>query len=96
MACAAALCSMYGMRLEMSVESFRQSRLATTVLAEYTHESRFEGTEHRECPGLGDVTRVNHALDSRTVDQLDDARHVPHVVVGIAHDSDAHASVRRV
>ena len=46
--------------------------------------------EHIEGLGLGDVPRVDHPVDSRCIEQLDDAADVAQVVVGVADDADSH------
>src|SRR5580704_1168549 len=54
MACAAALLSIYWIRLNMSVESFLQSRLAIHVRAKYAHNS---SAKHATTPFARAVSR---------------------------------------
>ena len=65
--------------------------LAPVVVPVDGHEGHLEGSEGGEGLRLGDVARVDDALDPRLVEERHDARHVGQMVVGVAHDADAHA-----
>ena len=65
------------------------------VVAEHAPQRRFEAGERVDRFRLSDVAGVDHALDARGIEQLDDAPDVLEIVVGVADDADAHGKKKQ-
>ena len=81
----------FGEREAVARDRGAQGVALEVVVAEHAVERRRQPGEHVEGLGLGDVPGMDHALDARRVQELDDAAHVREMIVGVAHYADAHA-----
>ena len=79
----------------MALDRSTQALAFLVVVAKHAGDGRLEFGQHVEGFCLGDIARVNHPLDARRVEQLNDAAHVLQVVVGVADDTDAHGRLAR-
>ena len=70
-------------------------RFALVVVAEHADQRCLERGEGVDRLAAGHVAGVDHALDARRVEQLDDPLDVGQAVVGVADDADAHGGKTR-